>query len=205
MRKTRTKADVEAHRLRVSPSSDAAFRQTLLSAVDDTFNGTLGGTAASALFSAIENTYSLKRERIPDRLDDFASALRAHTGMLSAVLERNIIKNLYSKLGLPLGRDDEFGFERYVMKAKLREISQIVTTEVDSNPRCLFSADLLERLGEFLNVRSKELAESRKMIGSVLEDYSKEKVGEPLEENTKKFLTNELVYLLLKAKLGRAA
>jgi hypothetical protein len=88
-------------------------------------------------------------------------------------------------------------------RPELREISRILA-EIDGNPRRLLSEDLFDKAAEYLDVRSKKFAESRHAIGSILDDYSRSRVGQPVEDGTRRFLVNELVYLLFKAMLGGA-
>ena len=59
-----------------------------------------GKIVRTALFECLERTYQIRREDIPEKLEDFHSALRELLGASCPVIERLIAKNLHNHLGL---------------------------------------------------------------------------------------------------------
>jgi hypothetical protein len=60
----------------------------------------LGEIVSATIYQRIECTCQVKREEIPDRLESFHEALRGMLGAGTKVIEKQIAKNLYSRLGL---------------------------------------------------------------------------------------------------------
>ena len=74
-------------------------RSLILEAVDDGLL-VLGESARHALYYQIEKRFGINREEIPNRIDDFHKALENLFGPPCKILEKIIVKELYTKLGL---------------------------------------------------------------------------------------------------------
>jgi hypothetical protein len=67
----------------------------------------LGETVRATIYQCFESKYQLKREEIPEKLDTFHEALESMTGAGAKAIERQIARDLYSRLGLEFaGRMD---------------------------------------------------------------------------------------------------
>jgi len=75
------------------------FRKALLEAVDSGLQ-VLGESVSYVIYHHVERNSSLRREEIPDRLEDFHKGLESRFGAGARVIERIIADRLYSKLGL---------------------------------------------------------------------------------------------------------
>jgi hypothetical protein len=78
-----------------------------------------------------------------------------------------------------------------------------VVAEVESESRSLSKRDLLRELKDYFEVRPEKIKDIEDAFDSVLNDFTKKKYGVPMEEQTKQFLKNELVYLMLMLKEKR--
>jgi len=95
----------------------AELREALLEAVD---HGLLvpGEIVRAAIYARIENSYELKREEIPEKLEAFHRALEDLLGKGVTVMEKLIAKNLYSRLGLNFVEHANWTLVDYVNHAK---------------------------------------------------------------------------------------
>jgi len=75
------------------------FEKLFIEAVDEGLE-TLGESGKHMIFFHLEKSYSIKRHEIPKNPEAFAEGLEKIFGAGAAVLEKLIVKNLYSKLGL---------------------------------------------------------------------------------------------------------
>jgi len=75
------------------------FEKLFIEAVDEGLE-TLGESGKHMIFFHLEKSYSIKRHEIPKKPEAFAKGLEKIFGAGAAVLEKLIVKNLYSKLGL---------------------------------------------------------------------------------------------------------
>ena len=76
------------------------FKRALLKAIDKSLNKILGETATQAIYFHLEQDHHLKREDIPDNLEDFLFNLQRIFGTGVLVIEKSIMENLYSRLSL---------------------------------------------------------------------------------------------------------
>jgi len=60
----------------------------------------LGETVRRTIYQCLESKYQLKREEIPKKLDTFHEALEGLLGAGARLIERQIARNLYSRLDL---------------------------------------------------------------------------------------------------------
>lgn len=84
-----------------------------MEAVDESLKS-LGESVRQMIFYHLENTYSVKRQDIPKKPEAFAEGLEKIFGVGALVLEKIIVKKLYSKLGLEYEDKKDFVFIDYL-------------------------------------------------------------------------------------------
>ena len=87
---------------------EARFNELLLEVIDDNLNRLFGGMAGNLVYSFLKTVASLDREDITSDLVGFDAGLRKLLGSGATVLEKVIVKDLYSRLGLSVPLDDSF-------------------------------------------------------------------------------------------------
>jgi hypothetical protein len=75
------------------------FEKLFIEAVDEGLE-TLGESGKHMIFFHLDKSYSVKRNEISKKPEAFARGLEKIFGAGASVLERLIVKSLYSKLGL---------------------------------------------------------------------------------------------------------
>ena len=80
-----------------------------MEAVDEGLKS-LGESSRHMIFFHLENSYSLKRHEIPKKPEAFAEGLEKIFGVGASVIEKIIIKTLYSKLGLNYENHKDYTF-----------------------------------------------------------------------------------------------
>jgi hypothetical protein len=102
----------------VTPKS-TAFDKLLLSAIDEALNS-LGESVKQSIYFHIENKFSVSRNDIPRNLSEFQGGLEKIFGTGARFIEILIMKNLHSKIGVPLvmGKSKQLEFIEYVDAAK---------------------------------------------------------------------------------------
>jgi hypothetical protein len=89
------------------------FEKLLIEAVDEGLE-TLGESGKHMIFFHLDKSYSVKRHEIPKKPEAFAIGLEKIFGAGASVLERLIVKSLYSKLGLDYEDVESRPFVDYV-------------------------------------------------------------------------------------------
>jgi hypothetical protein len=74
------------------------FNNLLLNAVDEALSS-LGESLKTAIYFHLENTFHIKRQEIPKRIEVFTIALEDIFGLGAKLLEVQIMKNLHAKIG----------------------------------------------------------------------------------------------------------
>jgi len=97
------------------------FDKTLLEAVDHALLA-FGESPREAIYYHLNKTFQLQREDIPDETDKLSYALNTIFGPGAQVIEKLIIKNLYSKLHLNFEEETRFEIANYIDLA--REIAK---------------------------------------------------------------------------------
>jgi len=97
------------------------FDKTLLEAVDCALLS-LGETPRKAIYYHLNKSFKLQRKEIPEDADEFSQALNTIFGPGAEVIEKIIVKNLYSKLNLSFEEKTRLGFVDYISLA--REIAK---------------------------------------------------------------------------------
>jgi len=81
-------------------NTDQEFRNLLLESVDEALS-ILGETSKDAVFFFIKEKFGLRKEEIPQNLENFSNALRIIFGDTGCFfLEEQILNRLYTRLGL---------------------------------------------------------------------------------------------------------
>ncbi len=82
----------------IESSVDHGFRKILLEAVDEGLS-LLGDLPKQALYAHLERAFSLKRQDLPYRIEEFAKAIEEIFGQGAKLLEIEIMKELYKRVG----------------------------------------------------------------------------------------------------------
>ncbi|MCX8153068.1 MAG: hypothetical protein N3E52_01380 [Candidatus Bathyarchaeota archaeon] len=94
------------------------FDKLLLSAIDEALNS-LGESVKQSIYFHIEHKFNVAKDKIPKNLEAFQGGLEKIFGTGACFIEILILKNLYSKVGLPLKEEGEqLEFVRYVNAVK---------------------------------------------------------------------------------------
>jgi len=100
------------------------FEKLFMEAVDESLKS-LGESVRQMIFFHLEKSYSLKRQNIPKKPEAFAEGLEKIFGVGALVLEKIIVKTLYSKLGLEYEDKKDFVFIDY--------LRNFITTKEEQN------------------------------------------------------------------------
>ena len=79
-----------------SPRRD--FEKLLLEAVDEALSS-LGDSSKRAIYFCLEKNFTIKRQDIPSKIQELANALEDILGGGAKILEIQIMKQIYEKLG----------------------------------------------------------------------------------------------------------
>jgi len=97
----------------------ASFEAILLEAVDEGMM-VIGESPKAAMYVYIEGVYSLAKEEIPQRLQDFSSAVQKIFGSGGLVIEKLILRRLCEKLNVNYGSVRYKGFQAAVEEVRER-------------------------------------------------------------------------------------
>lgn len=78
----------------------------------------LGEIVRATIYDRIEESYQVRREEIPEKLDTFHKALQELLGGGAEVVRRLIAKNLYKALNLKFAEKENWTLIDYVQNAK---------------------------------------------------------------------------------------
>jgi len=93
------------------------FDKLFIEAVDEGLD-VLGESGRQMIFFHLEKSCSIKRHEIPKKPEAFAAGLEKIFGAGASVIEKLIVKSLYSKLGLKYEDKEERPFVDYVNNVK---------------------------------------------------------------------------------------
>ena len=94
------------------------FDKLLVSAIDDALTS-LGESVKQSIYFHIENKFNVARNEIPENLEEFQRGLEKIFGTGARFIEIWIMKNLHTKIGLPLKIDSKkLEFVEYIGVAK---------------------------------------------------------------------------------------
>lgn len=97
--------------------SPANFEKILLVAVEEGLSS-LGDSPKQAILFHLENSFKIRKTKIPTNLTEFTKALEGIFGPGASYLEKLIVKRLYEKLGLEFEEAQTWNFLDYVNDAK---------------------------------------------------------------------------------------
>ncbi len=97
----------------------ASFGELLLAAIDESLS-VLGEEPKRALYQYLETMHSLRRDDIPDHVEEFSRGLKRALGGASSVIQRLILRKLFQSLGGTFRESQGLEFPDYVMDAKRR-------------------------------------------------------------------------------------
>jgi hypothetical protein len=91
----------------------------LLDSVTETFREVFSEEFSAAFYDYLERTFSIPRPMIPERLNEFQSALSKIFGQSGgSVLVRAIAKRLYLRVGLRFAEKPDYTLLQYVIEAE---------------------------------------------------------------------------------------
>lgn len=76
------------------------YENIVSKAVDKTLNQVLGSAAANVIYFYLEKDHSIRKNEIPEKLESFCEAIQEYLSTGAAMVEEQILRNLYSDLGL---------------------------------------------------------------------------------------------------------
>jgi len=94
------------------------FERSLLDAVDETLCLVLSERTKDAIYVHMEKYFDLRREEIPRKPDLFVSCLEKIFGRAASVLEKMVLRRLYSKLGIDFDERKSLDFRGYLISAE---------------------------------------------------------------------------------------
>jgi hypothetical protein len=107
-------------RTRNSESVEDRFSRALLEAVDEGLL-ILGSSVRDMVYYRLEKRCRLRREEIPERLEDFHRALEGLFSAGAKVIEKLVATRLYARLGLNFVEHEEWTVVGYANDAKKAE------------------------------------------------------------------------------------
>lgn len=120
------------------------FTKLLLEAVDETLSS-LGDSSKRAIYFYLERNFSIKKQDIPDRIEEFTEAIEKLFGNGAKILEIQIMKHLYENLG----RDFEYLSENNDLL--FTDYANVVRTHVDKPARASIDTRRLKSLNDTLS------------------------------------------------------
>lgn len=96
----------------------ARFDKLLIECVDTSLEDLLGTKVRATAYGVLERNYSIARNDIPKKPDEFGSCLDQIFGVAGKVIARAIARRLYSQLGLEFVERPEYRFHDYIRIAK---------------------------------------------------------------------------------------
>jgi len=76
--------------------ANGEFEKILVEAIDESFSS-LGESPKQAILFHLENTFKIKKQKIPNKIDSFDNALKKIFGLGADFLEMLIVKKLCEK------------------------------------------------------------------------------------------------------------
>jgi hypothetical protein len=104
--------------------ADHSFGDLLLEAIDEAF-AHLGESVKTSIYFYLENTWGIKRQEIPFRIEDFQNALEKLFGIGARHLEILFVKNLHEKFktsyewDMPRWVVPDLTFQEYLSLSKI--------------------------------------------------------------------------------------
>ena len=88
---------------------------TIMKAVDESLSS-FGNSFKQVIYFQLENTFHIKQQEIPKRIDEFAAALEEMFGIGATLIEMKILKELHDQVPcfVHFPRGDDLVFTDYV-------------------------------------------------------------------------------------------
>jgi hypothetical protein len=99
---------------------DVDFQRYFDDSINEALTDLFSDKVRTAFYTYLEKGFSIPREEIPIRINDFESAMEKTFGLSSKTIAKVIVRKLYRKLGLAFGEDSGDGFEGYVLAARTK-------------------------------------------------------------------------------------
>jgi len=96
------------------------FDKILLDVVDQGIREVFEETAVQFIYNYLERNSSLRREDIPEKIDIFVEGLEEMLGSGAKVIEKLILKNLYSHLGINYQEMEGYRFSDYIREIEVK-------------------------------------------------------------------------------------
>jgi hypothetical protein len=91
------------------------FNELFCQAFDESVSGILGSTVLISLYAALQKHYSITRDEVPYRMETVYFILDSVFAVKgSRIIEKQIIRRFYNKLGLPFNDADGYALKDYV-------------------------------------------------------------------------------------------
>jgi len=114
------------------------FDKILLGAIDEALKS-LGESVRQAMYFHIENKFSVARNEIPEKLQEFQGGLKEIFGTGAQFIESLIIKNLHTRIGYPqvTAQCKKLEFIEHFNASKQGYLGNIPNQTFESQPRAL--------------------------------------------------------------------
>jgi len=96
------------------------LNKLIVNTVDEELKKIFGETATLVIYGYLENNLSLKREKIPEKMELFSEGLDKFFGSGAYMLEKTILTNLYSNFGFTYEEKKGYSFVDHVTELKNR-------------------------------------------------------------------------------------
>jgi len=99
------------------------FNRLFSESLDETLNQILGDSLTKTLQHYLQSSFSLNKNDVPLRVEEFAEALEKTLGAEAMIIEKTIVKHLYAKLEIDLTKREIFDFVDHIdfAKSKMKE------------------------------------------------------------------------------------
>jgi len=120
---------------RCHSSKEPEIDRVLVESVNESFAAILGEIPKKTVYDILEKKHTIAVNRIPEKLNEFTTALETLFGFaVTRVIVRIIVKRLYSKLGLTYVERPDWRLPEYVNEAKSRRTLFNEPTELSLKP-----------------------------------------------------------------------
>ncbi|MEM2843563.1 MAG: hypothetical protein QXZ53_06780 [Candidatus Bathyarchaeia archaeon] len=99
--------------------NEIEFNKALLEAVDEALLA-LGKSVKQAIYWRLEDRYNIKKNEIPNKIEEFNKALKELFGEGAEILMKTVMKRFYNKLNLGFEENPNWSIQHYVEDAKRR-------------------------------------------------------------------------------------
>jgi len=94
------------------------FERILMETIDESMVQVFGKTSTGVIYDFIKENHDLRKEDIPENLEIFSSCLEKMFGFGATLLEKLVLKKLYTKLGLKYKEKEGHKFLDYIKELK---------------------------------------------------------------------------------------